>query len=302
MNTNALYIEHRVQQIITQQQRIGVTFDRTKAAFLIHTIKEKLLELRRTIGPFLHLIYYKYPSVIKVYKADGGYTKRYLNIIARGGLVATGSYCKVAWEYPSLSSRQQLTYHLENVCGWQPKEDEKTATGIPKLVIDNEPVESLHQLEGIGEPLALHFKYSHRLSQIQGFFKHLRLHKYPNGDPWYTIPSEVNTIATNTHRGAHRKVANIPKAKAYVLLGKQMRSLFTVPRGDMYGPIRERRPYRLIGTDAAGLELRVLAHYINDEEYTQEIVHGDAHTRHQEMAGLPNRDAAKTFIYAFLKT
>jgi DNA polymerase I-like protein with 3'-5' exonuclease and polymerase domains len=44
----------------------------------------------------------------------------------------------------------------------------------------------------------------------------------------------------------------------------------------------------------------MLAHYMNDPSYTREILDGDIHTANQKSAGLPTRDQAKTFIYAFL--
>ena len=56
----------------------------------------------------------------------------------------------------------------------------------------------------------------------------------------------------------------------------------------------------LIGCDASGLELRCLAHYMNDDEYTRKLLEEDIHTVNQEAAGLPTRDNAKTFIYGFL--
>jgi len=56
----------------------------------------------------------------------------------------------------------------------------------------------------------------------------------------------------------------------------------------------------LVGIDASGLELRMLAHYMRDEEYTNEILSGDIHTANMKAAGLTDRDQAKTFIYAFL--
>jgi DNA polymerase-1 len=46
--------------------------------------------------------------------------------------------------------------------------------------------------------------------------------------------------------------------------------------------------------------LRMLAHFMRDEEYTNEILSGDIHTANMKAAGLTNRDQAKTFIYAFL--
>ena len=44
----------------------------------------------------------------------------------------------------------------------------------------------------------------------------------------------------------------------------------------------------------------MLAHYMKDEEYTNEIINGDIHTTNQKLATLESRDQAKTFIYAFL--
>ena len=56
----------------------------------------------------------------------------------------------------------------------------------------------------------------------------------------------------------------------------------------------------VVGIDASGLELRMLAHYMNDDAYTNEVIEGDIHTANQIAAGLENRNQAKTFIYAFL--
>jgi DNA polymerase-1 len=44
----------------------------------------------------------------------------------------------------------------------------------------------------------------------------------------------------------------------------------------------------------------MLASFMNDKEYTNEILNGDIHTTNQNNAGLSTRAQAKTFIYAFL--
>jgi DNA polymerase I-like protein with 3'-5' exonuclease and polymerase domains len=44
----------------------------------------------------------------------------------------------------------------------------------------------------------------------------------------------------------------------------------------------------------------MLAHYMDDQEYTNEIINGDVHTANQKLAGLESRNQAKTFIYALL--
>jgi DNA polymerase I-like protein with 3'-5' exonuclease and polymerase domains len=58
--------------------------------------------------------------------------------------------------------------------------------------------------------------------------------------------------------------------------------------------------YKLIGIDASQLELRMLAHYMDDKEYINEIINGDIHSTNQKLAGLESRDQAKTFIYALI--
>ena len=55
-----------------------------------------------------------------------------------------------------------------------------------------------------------------------------------------------------------------------------------------------------MGIDASQLELRLLAHYMADKEYVNEVLHGDIHTTNQKLAGLESRDQAKTFIYALI--
>jgi hypothetical protein len=47
----------------------------------------------------------------------------------------------------------------------------------------------------------------------------------------------------------------------------------------------------------------MFGHYLaryDGGKYIEVILNGDIHTHNQEAAGLPTRDAAKTFIYALL--
>lgn len=100
----------------------------------------------------------------------------------------------------------------------------------------------------------------------------------------WRVPAEAFSIGTNTFRMRHKNVVNIPSRGLYPL-----RDLFIA--SDMH---------MILGCDGAGLELRMLAHFLNDKLYTDVVLNGDIHTHNQELAGLPIRDMAKTFIYAFL--
>ena len=88
-----------------------------------------------------------------------------------------------------------------------------------------------------------------------------------------------------THRNPN--MAQVPNAGSPY--GKECRSCWTVPKG-----------YKLVGIDASSLELRMLAHYMDDPDYIEEVINGDIHTTNQKLAGLKTRDQAKTFIYALV--
>ncbi len=94
-----------------------------------------------------------------------------------------------------------------------------------------------------------------------------------------------------THSGPN--MAQIPNAGS--VYGHECRQCWTVSEGNV-----------LVGCDASGLELRMLAHYMQDKDYVRTVTEGsskdgtDVHTVNQHAAGLPTRDSAKTFIYAFL--
>lgn len=103
-------------------------------------------------------------------------------------------------------------------------------------------------------------------------------------DEEWRVPAAAFSIGTNTFRMRHKWVVNIPARGLFPL-----RHLFIARKG-----------YKILGCDGAGLELRMLAHFMADAVYQEIILHGDIHTHNQLKAGLPTRDMAKTFIYAFL--
>lgn len=126
-----------------------------------------------------------------------------------------------------------------------------------------------------------------RVSQIEQWFDAL-------GDDG-RIHGRVITNGAVTGRMTHMapNMAQIPNAGS--VYGHECRHCWTVEEGNV-----------LVGCDASGLELRMLAHYMKDEKYVRTVVEGsskdgtDVHTINQKAAELPTRDSAKTFIYAFL--
>jgi DNA polymerase I-like protein with 3'-5' exonuclease and polymerase domains len=109
------------------------------------------------------------------------------------------------------------------------------------------------------------------------------------------VHGRVITNGAVTGRMTHMKpnMAQIPNSGSPY--GPECRQCWTVDEGNV-----------LVGADASGLELRMLAHYMEDEGYVKTVTEGsskdgtDVHTVNQKAAGLQTRDQAKTFIYAFL--
>tara|TARA_R110000796_G_scaffold4724_2_gene18050 strand:- start:439 stop:2067 length:1629 start_codon:yes stop_codon:yes gene_type:complete len=98
------------------------------------------------------------------------------------------------------------------------------------------------------------------------------------------VHGRINSLGAVTNRCTHSSpnMGQIPSAK-------ECREVWITEKG-----------YTLVGADLAGIELRCLAHYMKDPQYTKALLEGDIHTTNQEAAGLPERAMAKTFIYALL--
>lgn len=130
--------------------------------------------------------------------------------------------------------------------------------------------------------LAKAYSKEHKMSGWQYFEK---MGEFPMDDQEeWRVPAEAFSIGTNTFRMRHKFVVNIPSRGL-----RPLRHLFIAGVGKS-----------ILGCDGAGLELRMLAHFMNDLTYTSIVLDGDIHTHNQTLAGLPIRDMAKTFIYAFL--
>jgi len=177
-------------------------------------------------------------------------------------------------------SRQQIGEKLIEL-GWKPKDF--TPTGQP--IVDETVLSksTIPEAKMIAEYLMLQKRIAQITSWMEAVGKDGRVH------------GKVITNGAVTGRMTHStpNMAQIPNSGS--IYGPECRECWTVEDGNV-----------LVGCDASGLELRMLAHYMKDEDYVRTVTEGsskegtDVHTVNQLSAGLPTRDAAKTFIYAFL--
>lgn len=102
------------------------------------------------------------------------------------------------------------------------------------------------------------------------------------------IYGRVFHMGTRTSRCAHRapNLGNIPKpGKPY---GEECRDLFTARPG-----------WVMVGADASAIDLRSLAHYMGDDEFTAALNDGDLHSLLAEAWGV-DRSTGKNLTYALL--
>ena len=177
-------------------------------------------------------------------------------------------------------SRQQIGERLKEL-GWKPKEF--TETGQPKVDETILANIKIPEAQIIAEYLMLQKRISQIESWMEAVGKDGRVH------------GKVITNGAVTGRMTHSSpnMAQIPNSSS--IYGPECRECWTVEDGNV-----------LVGCDASGLELRMLAHYMKDEGYVRTVCEGsskdgtDVHTVNQRAAGLATRDNAKTFIYAYL--
>lgn len=305
-------LETEVQFIIAQQERNGFSFDKEGASKLYaELVKEKLVieeNLKRVFKPR----WFKdgNETIPKVSRRDQeellGLNYSRPKYEGKGKSKALVGYYHNSWDYTegcpyqkvklvsfNPGSRTHIAIWLKALHGWEPAEF--TADGSPK--VDEEILTALPY--PAAKAFIDYLTITKRLGQLaEGNEAWLRHEK--NG----VIYGQVITNGAVTGRATHSKpnTGQVPGVKK----GKDGTVLMGLPGGwgyecrSLWGP---RKGLVQVGVDMSGIELRCLAHYMaryDDGAYAKELLTGDIHKANQKAAGLPTRDIAKTFIYAFL--
>ena len=288
-------LEHSVNLLMKQQELSGFCFDKPKAEKLLSQLYKRMYEAEGEVHKVFKPKWIDDKLVAPYVKKDGSLSKRgmtdkeydqvFLEIILQKGVNGIEEedfevpkpkpFMRKKLQEFNLGSRKQIGEYLQDV-GWKPKKF--TPTGQP--VVDEKilkKIKNIPEAQLIAEYLLLQKRVAQIESWVEAVEDDGRVHGFviPNG--------------TITGRMAHRKpnMAQVPSIKSPY--GKECRECWNTPKG-----------YKLIGIDASGLELRMLAHYMKDEDFTNEIINGDIHSYNQKIARLQSRDQAKTFIYALI--
>jgi DNA polymerase-1 len=283
----------------------GWLFDVPKANSLLQEIESRMETIRADLEPRIGMVTVKVDKADEfktpAWRKDGYYnavTAKYFNIDAITGRdeysrLVDGPYCRIAFEQGNLSSDKVLKSWLFSL-GWEPDEYNREKlngnwvnTG-PKLTDT-----SLAKLGEVGNQVSEYNTLKNRRGIIAGWLeasRNGRLH----GNMW--------TVGTPTFRCRHEVIANLPSVAldkednpiggAAGGYGYDMRSLFICEEGKV-----------VVGADSSGNQMRGLCHYINNDEFTNEVINGDVHQRNADTLSLvvpTPRKKAKPFLYAYL--
>lgn len=312
---SSIELEQRFQFIVNDLHTNGFSFNNKRASELLDKVTQQLGELDHDINEAfpakLKLVREVHPRRTK----HGTFSRTDFRWLKGGDLSDyTGDdFCLCRWEEFNAGSHKQIIEVLSNA-GWKPTDKTKTHAEAErtKKVVDNK--DKLDYLSKYGWKINeqnLSTLPSSAPKPARLLAKRILLESRRRTlTEWLGLVQEDQRIHGRfygigawTHRMAHQQpnTANIPNSHdingQVKLLGKELRSLWQAPPGRL-----------LVGVDAEGIQLRIFAHLINDQEFTDALVNGkksdktDPHSLNQKILGsvCKSRAAAKRFIYALL--
>lgn len=267
----ALELEHRIAWLCWQIEQNGFPFDMRAAAELLAKLVDEREAVRRSLVGLFPNWRVRLPDFIpKVNNKTKGYVK--------GEAVERWK----EFEF-NPASRDHIENRLKAKYNWRPTE----LTDGGKAKIDDDVLASLPFPEA--KQLARFFLLDKRISQLSEGGQGWMALCTPEGK----IHARYTPLGAQTGRSTHSKpnISAVPRVSSE--FGRDCRALFHAPAG-----------WVQLGADQQGLELRCLASDLalagDGGAYAKIVLEGDVHTANQIAAGLPTRDAAKTFIYAFI--
>lgn len=301
-------IEHRAWAIIRQQKRNGFAFDIKRAGSLFAEIRSVQEQLKEKI-------YERFPPVLScirefrnAYKADGTPTANYLKHQARYPkleFTGDGGYRVFDWVEFNLGSPAQRIEKLLAL-GWEPreftKETAKGGGGNPKATDGGELVPSLEEFvqeSGI-EEVRLIAQWMSLQGRANAVGNWIDLYNDKTG----CIHGNLWLASSLRYRSDKPNTQNIPSVRhgpdgAPI---KGVDGYYTYEARDLW--IHRPGDRKLVGVDAKSMQMRNLAHWLNDPNFTEAVLAKDPHAVNRDNWGLGNDDAgrrlAKTLYYAIV--
>ena len=256
----------------------GFTVDREQLDKSLAALNRWMGRIETALEPYLPVVMEpleskskgKYNFIKKPFLKSGEPAKATKDYFGEDASNVGGQFCRVQFRKVSLDKADEVKSFLLSK-GWEPQE--KTPTGKPKLTKD----EKFYGLKDkTGKLAAKYVQCKQRRGIVEGWEKSIR----PDGK----IGPKVSGL-TVTYRARHKGIVNVPRPSSF--FGGWMRKIF-IPR----------KGWVLVGTDAEGCQIRMLAARMEDKAYIDVVCNTDVHTYHKDKADIVSREKAKEFFYA----
>lgn len=309
---SAIELEHQVAFICQDMHNNGFAFNKEKAESIYKEIDNKIEILDKEILEAFPPLYKPIKEITPKATKHGTLSRIHFKWKTDGDLSsfsAEAPFTLIESVPFNPSSPSQIVERL-NKAGWSPidktkghiKAEKEKSPDLPHFrefgwKVNETNLETLPMTAPeAARKLATRILLAARRSVLTEWFSALQ--EAPRGSQRHSrIHGNFNGIGAWTHRMSHSNPnqGNIPVRKK--MYSTELRSLWCVD-DDRY----------LIGVDADQIQLRIFAHYIQEEEFTKALVSGDkkqgtdVHTLNKLALGdiCQSRDDSKTFIYAFL--
>ena len=280
----AIDIEHGTQKVLAQQNRHGFRLDVDAAQDLDGDLRSEMGELEVKLQdeykprfvPDRGTWCFKTHTWINVHT----FTPKMNN--KRAGYTGSAPLTKLKQQMFNASSRAQIAQRMSQLYKWKPTKFNQSGT----VIVDEATLKALPYQPA--QMIARYLRLNKQVGMIsEGKNAWLRLHTDGR------LHGYVRSCGARTHRmtHAHPNLAQVDK-------DSRMRALFVPNEGEV-----------LVGADASGLELRLMAAYlytVDQGRYADSVLHGknedgtDVHSINQRLIGLHSRTFAKIWFYAFL--
>lgn len=318
---DSLRIEHDIQIICEQMTDNGFYFDEAQAEEFLGDIVTRMEELEAQFQVDFPPKLTEVKRIKYRLKKDGSLMKSVEDALTKYPHTYVdnmGEPMLVCHDYVSFNPGSTL-HRIDRLweAGWQPVDKTKGHIKFMREGGDNEkkkhfehygwmcnetnlntlPDDAPRGAKALAEWLTLEGRRSSLVEWLNCLKEDGRIHgRFTHIGAWTGRLAHSSPNQANIPSAFHGE-PNTPVEEVKAKYDGPFRGLWTVEEGNW-----------LVGTDAEGIQLRILADLMESPEYVDAIITGkkedetDIHNLNRKALGLPHitRDMAKTFIYAFL--
>jgi DNA polymerase-1 len=329
---DSIDVEHGIQLVCNDMQNNGFKFDKEKAEEYLAQIKEQMEILEVTFQEIwppelteVHRILYRIKKDGSFFKTTEDAMRNYPRTVVDGEELVCFDYkifnpgstkdrieklWAAGWE-PVEKTKTHLEFERKAKVGeywrkslltyalWEEKKEHFDYYGwvVSEENLSTLPSDAPEGAKTLAKWLTLEGRRSSLQEWIGCVSEDGRIHgKFWHIGAWTGRMSHSNPNQANISSPFHGEPKS-PIEEVKAEFDGKLRALWTVDEG-----------HYLVGTDAEGIQLRILAHLMQSKEYVTAITSGkkedetDIHNLNKRSLGpiCRDRDTAKTFIYAFL--